>query len=99
MRKTMTISILCLALAACGKSDKQADALDRAASQSDPAAAAELRNQADAIRGSTDASNVADPNSPAQGALQAAGNAAAAKPVPAAGPKQAPVDSQTGLTR
>jgi hypothetical protein len=69
--------ICCLLLAACARRDSQAEQLDRAASQSDPAAAAELHNQADAIRESGSDANVADPASPAQAAMQSAGNAAA----------------------
>ena len=65
-------------LASCSKGNEQAKALDRAASQSDPAAAATLRNQADALRNGDASSDIAAPGSPAQNALQAAGNAAAA---------------------
>lgn len=96
MRKAILIGVACMAMAACSKGDQQADALDQAASQSDPAAAAELHNQADAIRDGGDGSNVADPNSPAQNALQSAGNAAAAAP---GQPGTRAVDPQTGLTR
>jgi hypothetical protein len=95
MRKIMTIGATCLALAACSKGAQQADALDRAASQSDPTAAAELRNQADTIRDGSDGSNVADPNSPAQNALQSAGNAAAGS----GGPHANTADAQAGTTR
>ena len=91
----MTIGLACLSLAACSKGDQQADALDRAASQSDPAAAAELRNQADAIRDGGGGSNVADPNSPAQNALQSAGNAAAGS----GGPHASADDTQAGANR
>jgi len=99
IRRIMAIGAVCLVLTACSKSDKQADALDRAATQSDPAAAAELRNKADAIRDRGDASNVAEPHSAAQNALQSAGNAAAADPASAARPGSRAVDPQTGLTR
>jgi uncharacterized lipoprotein len=99
MRKILIGAAACLLLAACGKADKQADALDQAASQSDPAAAAELHNQADVIRDSGDSSNVADAESPAQNALQAAGNAAAADPTLRSQPEGKPIDRQTGLTR
>ena len=62
-----------LGLAACGggqgQTENAADALEEAAEQSDPAAAAELENAADAVR---------EGNGTAQDALQAAGNAQAA---------------------
>ena len=80
MRHILPFLTLCLLATGCGRGEKQAAALDRAAEQSDPAAAAELRNQADAIRSSDSDANVADPNSPAQNALQTAGNAAARSP-------------------
>lgn len=105
MPRTRPILAACLiagalTLSGCGKGNKQADALDNAAAQSDPAAAAELHNQADAIRDrGANGSNVAAPGSPAQDALQAAGNAAAANPTPAARPADRPIDRQTGLTR
>lgn len=67
-----------LALAACGKGEDTAKALDNAAAQSDPAAAAALNNQAEAIRDSDSDvdGDLSAPNSAAQNALQAAGNAA-----------------------
>ena len=99
MRKTLAILLCCTAVTACGKGAKQADALDRAAAQSDPAAAAELRNQAHAIRESGSEADMADPGSPAQAALQNAGNAAARDPASAARPGTRPTDPQTGLTR
>lgn len=85
MRRAIPLIAACLFLGACHNSDQpgqgnasQADALDNAAQQSDPAAASVLRNEADDIRSNGTDANVADPNSPAQNALQAAGNAAAA---------------------
>jgi hypothetical protein len=74
MRHFVGISVACMLVAGCSRGDRQADALDRAANQSTPAAAAELHNQAAEIRESGSDSNLADPNSPAQNALQAAGN-------------------------
>jgi hypothetical protein len=66
-----------LLVAACGggksPADNSAAALDNAASQSTPEAAAILNNSAEQIR----AGNVSDPNA-AQAAMQAAGNAQAA---------------------
>jgi hypothetical protein len=76
----------CLLLAACERKNSQARQLDRAASQSDPAAAAELHNRADAIRENGSEANVADRGSPAQAAMQSAGNAAAQNPSNAARP-------------
>ena len=63
-----------LALAACGgggqsQSENQAEALEEAAEQSDPAAAQVLENTADAVR---------EGDANAQQALQQAGNAQAA---------------------
>ena len=94
MRHSMALLATCLLLAACSSSndraapaDTQANALDNAAQQSDPAAAAELQNQADAIRNSGSDANVADPNSPAQNALQSAGAAATENGSNAAQPK------------
>ena len=89
MRRAIPFVAACLILSACGSNgsqpaqgNDQAGALDNAALQSDPAAAAELRNQADDIRNSGADGNVADANSSAQDALQSAGNAAAANPSP-----------------
>lgn len=106
MPRPMLIACLLIGaagLSGCSKGNKQADALDKAAAQSDPAAAAELRNQADAIRDSDTngaaGANLAAPGSPAQEALQAAGDAAANNHDPAARPANQSIDRQTGLTR
>jgi hypothetical protein len=87
--------LLISALGGCGSGHKQADALDRAADQSDPTAAAQLHNEADAIRDTGAEGNVSDAGSPAQAALQNAGNAAAATP-PAAQTPARPTNTQTG---
>jgi Tfp pilus assembly protein PilP len=98
--RSVLVLIAALALTACGKSNSQADQLDNAAKQSDPAAAAELHNQADFLREDKGSkTNISDPGSAAQNAMQAAGNAAAANPKPAAEPANQPVDPQTGLTK
>ncbi len=97
MRKAFLILAATLPLAACGKGSSQADQLDKAAGQSDPAAAAELRNQADAIRDSGSDANVSAPDSPAQNALSAAGTAASSNMTSSAQPGDKPVDRQTGL--
>jgi len=75
--RTATVLFAALALAACNKADTQADALDNAAAQADPAAAAAMRNQADAIRQGDSNANLSDPNGPAQAAMAKAGAAAA----------------------
>ena len=70
-----------LMLAACGgqqsASENTADQLDAAAEQSTPEAAAVLENQADSIRDRNAAAPAGQPGSPAQNALQDAGNAQA----------------------
>lgn len=83
MRTAALTLVAALALAACGKNNSQADALDNAAAQADPAAANAMHEQADAIRanGSDDA-NLADPNSAAQAAMANAGEAAANSSAP-----------------
>ena len=85
MRRVLMIPLLLLA--ACGQSaaDDQADRLDNAAAQSDPAAAAVLENAADALR----ENEGGDPQAQAQNALQAAGNAQAG-----AGASDAPIPAQ-----
>lgn len=75
-----------LLLAACGKSSPQADALDNAAAQADPAAAAEMRNAADGIRENGSDANLSAPGSPAQAAMANAGDAAANNTAPSAKP-------------
>ena len=78
MRRAIPLIAACVALAACShRHEDPANALDNAAAQSHPAAAAELQNQANEIRANGSDANLADPNSPAQNAMQAAGNAAA----------------------
>ena len=100
MRAAIPVLLACLTLGACGRGHSQADQLDRAAAQSDPAAAAELHNQADALRDNGSDANVADPNGPAQAALQSAGNVVAENAsTSSARPEQKPTDAQTGLTR
>ena len=80
MRTTALLIFTVLSLAACGKGSEQARALDRAADQADPAAAAAMHNEADAIRASGSDANLSDPNSPAQAAMANAGAAAAGTP-------------------
>ena len=79
-----------LGLSACGeqsRSENTAEALENAAEQSTPEAAAVLENQADQIRDQNVTAPIDAPGSPAQQALQEAGNAqAAAKAAPAAPP-------------
>ena len=77
------------ALTACGSStpaENSAAALENAASQSDPAAAAVLENAADAVREQNVQVPAEAPGSPVQDALQDAGNAQAAT-VPQAEPQ------------
>lgn len=83
-------------LAACSQSDEQADRLENAAAQSDPAAAEVLRNEAAAIREGDTNTNLSDPSSPAQGALANGGEAQLATP-PSAQPT-APVGQATTST-
>jgi hypothetical protein len=79
----MKISAVALAailgLAACGQgqsaAENTADALENAAEQSTPEAAAILENEADRIRDQNVTAPLDAPGSPAQEALQAAGNA------------------------
>ena len=69
------------ALAACGQStpaENSAEALENAASQSDPAAAAVLENAADEVREQNTQTPPGAPGSAAQNAMQEAGNAQAA---------------------
>ena len=57
-----------------------AAALDNAANQADPAAAAVMRNQADQIRNGVATGNLADPQGAVQNAMEQAGQAPAATP-------------------
>jgi hypothetical protein len=69
-----------LGLAACGQqspAENTAAALENAAEQSTPEAAAVLENQADQIREQNVAAPIGEPGSPGQQAMQAAGNAQA----------------------
>jgi hypothetical protein len=75
-----------LILSACGRASPQADALDNAATQADPAAAAAMRNEADQIRDTGNDAALADPNGAAQQAMSNAGQAAANGAEPAAKP-------------
>jgi len=76
--KTLPICVLFLSLAACG--DDTSSSLNEAANQSDPAAAAVLRNEAAAADANGSEGSLSDPNSSAQQALQNAGDAAVAAP-------------------
>ena len=89
---TRTVSALALAaafaLAACGGSteaDNTAAALEEAAEQSTPAAAAVLENAAEQIQEQNVAAPISQPGSPGDQALKAAGQAQvkAAPPTPA----------------
>ena len=81
MKAVLPLLAATLALAGCGSAaDKQADQLDNAAAQSDPAAAASLENSADAIRANGADGMLNEGGSTAQDAMQEAGNAAAANP-------------------
>ncbi|TFI56821.1 hypothetical protein E2493_18225 [Sphingomonas parva] len=81
-----------LGLSACGEktpAENTAAALENAAEQSTPEAAAVLENQADQIRDQNVTAPISEPGSPGQQALQEAGNAqAAAQAAPAAAPSQ-----------
>ncbi|HEX9955143.1 MAG TPA: hypothetical protein VGB48_08020 [Allosphingosinicella sp.] len=92
MIRTASAFALAFALAACGGSseaDNTAAALEDAASQSTPEGAAVLENAADQIREQNVTAPIAEPGSPGQQALQAAGNAQAnAKSAPAPQPSQ-----------
>ena len=80
-----------LGLAACGSqspAENSAQALENAAEQSTPEAAAVLENAADEIRESNSAAPISEPGSPGQKALEQAGAAQApSKAPPAAGAK------------
>jgi hypothetical protein len=81
-----------LSLAACGgqsQAENTASALEEAAEQSTPAAAAVLENAADEIREQNVTAPIGQPGSPGQKAMEAAGNAQVkAKAAPAAPPSQ-----------
>ena len=81
-----------LGLVACGgqqtPADNTADALENAAEQSTPEAAAVLENQADQIRDSNVTQPIQEPGSAGQQALQDAGNAQAANAQQPAPPAQ-----------
>ena len=80
------------ALAACGgqsEADNTAAALEDAASQSTPEAAAVLENAADQIQEQNVTAPISEPGSPGQQAMQAAGQAQAkANAAPKAPPSQ-----------
>lgn len=78
MRQVPLAFAAVLTLASCG--DKTADRLDAAANQSDPAAAAVLRNEAAAASGGVSDTNLSAPDGDAQQALANAGEAASATP-------------------
>ena len=74
---TLVSACALILLGGCGRGSTQADALDNAAKQADPAAAATMRNEADQIRATGNDAALGDPNSAAQQAMSDAGNAAA----------------------
>jgi hypothetical protein len=82
------VAAAAFALAACGgqsEADNTAAALEEAASQSTPEAAAVLENAADQIQEQNVRAPISEPGSPGQQAMQAAGQAqtkAQAEPVP-----------------
>ena len=83
-----------LGLAACGgqsQAENTASALEEAAEQSTPEAAAVLENAADEVREQNVTAPIGQPGSPGQKAMEAAGKAQAApkaKAAPAAPPAQ-----------
>ena len=85
-------SVAVLGLSACGQqsqAENTAAALENAAAQSTPEAAAVLENQAEAIREQNISAPISEPGSPGQQAMQEAGNAQAAPGgAPAAAPSQ-----------
>ncbi|WP_419825053.1 hypothetical protein [Sphingomonas sp.] len=89
-RVVLPVFLACLSLAACNKGNAQADALDNAATQADPAAADVMRNEADAIRENGSDANLSAAGSPVQDAMANAGNAAERSNA-APGATQAPV--------
>jgi hypothetical protein len=81
-----------LSLAGCGgqsEADNTAAALEEAATQSTPEAAAVLENAADRIQEQNVTAPISQPGSPGQQAMEAAGQAQAkARAIPAAPPSQ-----------
>lgn len=79
MIKACLPTAILLLLAGCGApspAENAADQLERAADQSDPAAATELENRAEAIRAAgTAPGNSSDPAGAVQNAMEAGGNA------------------------
>ncbi|HEX8579527.1 MAG TPA: hypothetical protein VF655_08020 [Allosphingosinicella sp.] len=89
MIRTVSVFALALALAACGGSseaDNTAAALEDAASQSTPEAAAVLENAADQIQEQNVTAPISEPGSPGQQAMQAAGAAQAKAKAPTVAP-------------
>jgi hypothetical protein len=84
-----------LALAACGQGHSQADQLDNAANQADPAAAAVMHNEADEIRANGSDTDLSAGNGAVQQAMQNAGVAAADAPSPYS-PSPEPASSPAG---
>jgi hypothetical protein len=86
------VAAAAFALAACGgqsEADNTAAALEDAASQSTPEAAAVLENAAEQIQEQNVTAPISQPGSPGQKAMEAAGQAQAkAKVTPAAPPSQ-----------
>jgi hypothetical protein len=86
---TPVIVAAALALSACGKEPQQAspsqeaDQLDQAAAQSDPTAAAVIRERADELRGQESAAPAGEPGSYTQETMRKAGEAAAPSDAPA----------------
>ena len=92
MNRALSTIALAFALAACGGSteaDNTAAALEDAASQSTPEAAAVLENAAEQIQEQNVTAPISQPGSPGQQAMQAAGQAQAkANAAPKAPPSQ-----------
>lgn len=89
MKQLTAAALLASALAACGSqspAENSAQALENAAAQSTPEAAAVLENAADAVRESDSAAPPGAPGSPVQNALERAGKAQAAPKAKPAGP-------------
>ena len=69
------MSAVSLLATACHSGASQADQLDNAANQADPAAANVMRNEAGQIRENGSDANLSAPSSPVQSAMQNAGEA------------------------